>query len=663
MVPPRQPSTCAHDSRQGPIALHRTWGPGWAATLVVLSAPALAPTLGALPTVTVTVTATATPVPDPSCKPPLPAALHACTCVRPSHSLPAGTHSHAHPLVADAPGDSTFIGNIATLASGTQGHTSTLQVEVHRLVVFVAGLALAMAVVLFTIGLARDQGASKGPGSGRVRTCTHHHTSCACASLPLVFALADRLSTTGQAKDQEPLTAFVNGFILIIVANIPEGLPTTVTSCLTLTAQRLRSRNVLIKRTDIIENLNKMTVEHVWVNTELHQANLLLPPPTFNVTAGPIRFSNPSAGAAPGTVQTPDADAGSRFRSAGSMPDPKVPLLGRVSRQSLLPSGTLRSSGDDAASMARGRAGLPRGDGTLEVVPVVGPSSSSKGSLSCDCSVMTQGPHGGPAPWAGTNQMTRLVIVATICNKAVFDDGSLASPTAHFASDAALKEGVERSLRSEGDPAAGRAGGYAMGELERRVLGDATDTGLLRYCHRLAPTYSVREDYPLLHSIPFNSANKWALTVCHCPGDLSSQLVMMKGAPEIIIDRCSSQLVDGRERPIDDSFLAGMTRAYERCGFMGERVIGFCYKAVPTQPSAAHAAAGDSLAEGGFVFAGLIALVDPPRDGVKEAVAKCRGHRTQGRHHHAADGAGGGGGPGPGRAAGGGLQHMAWASQ
>lgn len=55
----------------------------------------------------------------------------------------------------------------------------------------------------------------------------------------------------------------------------------------------------------------------------------------------------------------------------------------------------------------------------------------------------------------------------------------------------------------------------------------------------------MREDYPLLHSIPFNSANKWALTVCPCPGDLSQQLVMMKGAPEIIIDRCSSQVVDG----------------------------------------------------------------------------------------------------------------------
>lgn len=79
-----------------------------------------------------------------------------------------------------------------------------------------------------------------------------------------------------------------------------------------------------------------------------------------------------------------------------------------------------------------------------------------------------------------------------------------------------------------------------------------------------------------------------------------------------------------QERPIDGNFLAAMTRAYERCGFMGERVIGFCYKTVPAQSSAAHAAVGDSLAADGFVFAGLIALVDPPRDGVKEAVAKCR---------------------------------------
>lgn len=61
-----------------------------------------------------------------------------------------------------------------------------------------------------------------------------------------------------------------------------QGLPATVTSLLSLTALRLRDRNVLIKRTDIIENLgvatiiasdktgtltqNKMSVENIFCN-------------------------------------------------------------------------------------------------------------------------------------------------------------------------------------------------------------------------------------------------------------------------------------------------------------------------------------------------------------------------------------------------------------
>jgi magnesium-transporting ATPase (P-type) len=39
-----------------------------------------------------------------------------------------------------------------------------------------------------------------------------------------------------------------------------QGLPATVTSLLSLTALRLRDRNVLIKRTDIIENLGVATI-------------------------------------------------------------------------------------------------------------------------------------------------------------------------------------------------------------------------------------------------------------------------------------------------------------------------------------------------------------------------------------------------------------------
>jgi sodium/potassium-transporting ATPase subunit alpha len=148
------------------------------------------------------------------------------------------------------PGDHTMIGKIANLASGTSGHTSSLQVEVHRLVKFVAILAFCTGITLFAIGLGRKMSA---------------------------------------------IDAFVNGFILVIVANVPEGLPATVTSCLALTAVRLKERQVLIKRTDIIENLgcatiiasdktgtltqNKMSVENMWCNCELHNASGFMPPP------------------------------------------------------------------------------------------------------------------------------------------------------------------------------------------------------------------------------------------------------------------------------------------------------------------------------------------------------------------------------------------------
>jgi sodium/potassium-transporting ATPase subunit alpha len=52
----------------------------------------------------------------------------------------------------------------------------------------------------------------------------------------------------------------VYGFVLVLVANVPEGLPTTVVTILTLTAQRMAEHHIFIKRTDIIETLGSATV-------------------------------------------------------------------------------------------------------------------------------------------------------------------------------------------------------------------------------------------------------------------------------------------------------------------------------------------------------------------------------------------------------------------
>lgn len=55
-----------------------------------------------------------------------------------------------------------------------------------------------------------------------------------------------------------------------------------------------------------------------------------------------------------------------------------------------------------------------------------------------------------------------------------------------------------------------------------------------------------------MFEIPFNSANKWSLAVTSCPGDKSHQLILMKGAPEIILTKCSHHLHNKQEREIDE---------------------------------------------------------------------------------------------------------------
>ncbi len=53
-------------------------------------------------------------------------------------------------------------------------------------------------------------------------------------------------------------------------------------------------------------------------------------------------------------------------------------------------------------------------------------------------------------------------------------------------------------------------------------------------------------------------------------------LLVMKGAPERILDRCSTILYKGKELPIDQRLKDEYESAYLELGGMGERVLGFC---------------------------------------------------------------------------------------
>merc|ERR1719335_1675045 len=101
----------------------------------------------------------------------------------------------------------------------------------------------------------------------------------------------------------------------------------------------------------------------------------------------------------------------------------------------------------------------------------------------------------------------------------------------------------------------------------------------------------------------------------------------MKGAPERILDRCSTIVIDGRELPMTEEWKNAFNSAYMHLGGLGERVLGFCDYMLPADkyPNGYPFDAEDvNFPLEGLRFVGLMSMIDPPRAAVPDAVSKCR---------------------------------------
>lgn len=128
----------------------------------------------------------------------------------------------------------------------------------------------------------------------------------------------------------------------------------------------------------------------------------------------------------------------------------------------------------------------------------------------------------------------------------------------------------------------------------------------------------------------------------------------MKGAPERILERCSSILMKGHELPLDEQWRESFQTAYMDLGGLGERVLGWktslfvwCHTKLHLVPlfcfvlnfaGFCHIYLSEkdfprgypfdtdemNFPTSGLCFAGLISMIDPPRATVPDAVMKCR---------------------------------------
>ena len=163
--------------------------------------------------------------------------------------------------------------------------------------------------------------------------------------------------------------------------------------------------------------------------------------------------------------------------------------------------------------------------------------------------------------------------------------------------------------------------------LKREVNGDASEAAILKCTElSLGDTMKFRSNNKKVCEIPFNSTNKFQVSI-HEQEGASGNLLVMKGAPERILERCTTILVNGKEIPLDNEWKAKFENAYMELGGLGERVLGFCDFALPTSkfPNGYPFNPDEvNFPLEGFRFVGLISMIDPPRAAVPDAVSKCR---------------------------------------
>lgn len=126
--------------------------------------------------------------------------------------------------------------------------------------------------------------------------------------------------------------------------------------------------------------------------------------------------------------------------------------------------------------------------------------------------------------------------------------------------------------------------------------------------------------------IPFNSTNKFQVSIHESDGKENYHLVM-KGAPERILGKCSSILLNGEEKELTSELKEEFEKAYLELGGMGERVLGFCDFILDSNQfpkGFSFDNENPNFPLENLRFIGLVSMIDPPRAAVPDAVAKCR---------------------------------------
>ena len=174
--------------------------------------------------------------------------------------------------------------------------------------------------------------------------------------------------------------------------------------------------------------------------------------------------------------------------------------------------------------------------------------------------------------------------------------------------------------------AADRANNAVLQEHDHRwtVEGDPTEGALVVAARKAGlEAEALEARFERIGEVPFSSERKLMSTV-HTDAERHDHLlVFTKGAPDVLLAQCSQELVGDHAKPLSDERRKQILDLNEELAGHALRTLGVAFRSMSGE--AVEANQFDQSVERELVFAGLVGMIDPPREEAKDAVARAKG--------------------------------------
>ncbi|MHA1968322.1 MAG: cation-translocating P-type ATPase, partial [Candidatus Hodarchaeales archaeon] len=150
-------------------------------------------------------------------------------------------------------------------------------------------------------------------------------------------------------------------------------------------------------------------------------------------------------------------------------------------------------------------------------------------------------------------------------------------------------------------------------------IGDPTEIALLKLANEL----NFSSNFERMYEIPFDSDSKRMSVVVKNPED--EFFVLTKGAPDVLINLCDSYFYKGDIKQFSRDDRKSLEKSVQKLAETGYRMLGMAYKSLKPEKAEIKVLSEDiEQIETNLIYLGAVAIMDPPRDGTRNAIEICK---------------------------------------